>query len=293
MPRANYMPFPFQIFQTPEEILIVYEYKGAVRSIYMNRNDEAPGDTWMGWSNGRWDGDTLVVDVTGFNGNTWFDRAGNFHSDALHVVERWTPISPYHMRYEATHRRPQGLYAALEDELSRLSPRRAERPAGRVQLRAVRRRDDVRRRSASTGRSPGRRSKRQEIFQMRTRILVQCGAVTLGDDRRVLVAAPVGVAGQTRAEVADAARKAFAAHGGGGREVLRGRGREEDRGGGRQSLRSDQAAWTLRMRTPWGDPDLRGYWLILQLHAARTPRGVRRQAAADAAGGDRSSSRKR
>jgi hypothetical protein len=81
---------------------MVYEYKGALRSIYMNSNDEAPGDTWMGWSNGKWDGDTLVIDVTGFNGNTWLDRAGNFHSDALHVVERWTPLSPYHMRYEAT-----------------------------------------------------------------------------------------------------------------------------------------------------------------------------------------------
>ena len=102
VPRANYMPYPFQIFQTPEEIIMVYEYKGALRSIYMNSNDEAPGDTWMGWSNGKWDGDTLVIDVTGFNGNTWLDRAGNFHSDALHVVERWTPLSPYHMRYEAT-----------------------------------------------------------------------------------------------------------------------------------------------------------------------------------------------
>jgi hypothetical protein len=102
VPRANYMPYPFQIFQTPEEILIVYEFKGALRSIHMNSTEGAPGDTWMGWSNGRWDGETLVVDVTGFNGHTWLDRAGNFHSDALHVVERWTPISPYHIRYEAT-----------------------------------------------------------------------------------------------------------------------------------------------------------------------------------------------
>jgi hypothetical protein len=107
VPRANYMPYPFQIFQTPEEILIVYEFKGALRSIHMNADEGAPGDTWMGWSNGRWDGNTLVVDVTGFNGYTWFDRAGNFHSDALHVVERWTPISPYHMRYEATLEDPK------------------------------------------------------------------------------------------------------------------------------------------------------------------------------------------
>ena len=102
VPRANYMPFPFQIFQTPEQILIVYEYKGALRTIYMNSKDEAPSDTWMGWSKGRWEGDTLVVDVTGFEEYTWFDRAGNFHSDALHVVERYRPVSPYHIQYEAT-----------------------------------------------------------------------------------------------------------------------------------------------------------------------------------------------
>ena len=107
VPRANYMPYPFQIFQTPEEILFVYEFKGALRSIHMNSGEGAPGDTWMGWSNGRWDGETLVVDVTGFNGHTWLDRAGNFHSDALHVVERWTPISPYHIRYEATLEDPK------------------------------------------------------------------------------------------------------------------------------------------------------------------------------------------
>ena len=102
VPRANYMPFPFQIFQTPSEILMVYEYKGAVRTIYMDPHREAPTDSWMGWSNGHWEGDTLVVDVTALNDHTWFDRAGNYHSDALHVVERYTPISPYHLKYEAT-----------------------------------------------------------------------------------------------------------------------------------------------------------------------------------------------
>ncbi len=102
VPRANYMPYPFQIFQTPDQILIVYEYKGASRTIYMDSDQAAPVDTWMGWSNGHWEGDTLVVDVSGLNEHTWFDRAGNFHSNALHVVERWTPVSPYHMRYEAT-----------------------------------------------------------------------------------------------------------------------------------------------------------------------------------------------
>ena len=63
---------------------------------------EAPADTWMGWSNGQWDGNTLVIDTTGFVPYTWFDRAGNYHSDALHVVERYTPVSPYHLIYEAT-----------------------------------------------------------------------------------------------------------------------------------------------------------------------------------------------
>jgi hypothetical protein len=73
----------------------------------MTGQTEAPNENWMGWSNGKWDGDTLVVDVTGFNGHTWLDRAGNFHSDALHVVERYTPLSPYHMRYEATIEDPK------------------------------------------------------------------------------------------------------------------------------------------------------------------------------------------
>lgn len=102
VPRANYMPFPFQIFQNREQILIVYEYKSAMRQIHIEPQMEAPVDSWMGWSNGTWDGDTLVVDVRGFNGHTWFDRAGNYATDALHVVERWTPQSPNHLLYEAT-----------------------------------------------------------------------------------------------------------------------------------------------------------------------------------------------
>jgi hypothetical protein len=102
VPRANYMPFPFQIFQNREQILMVYEYKGAMRTIHIDPQMEAPVDSWMGWSNGRWDGDTLVIDVRGFNGHTWFDRAGNFATDALHVIERWTPRGPDHLMYEAT-----------------------------------------------------------------------------------------------------------------------------------------------------------------------------------------------
>ena len=74
----------------------------ATRSIFLDHKPQAPADSWMGWSIGHWEGDTLVVDVTNQNDRTWFDRAGNFHSDALHVVERYTPISRDHIMYEAT-----------------------------------------------------------------------------------------------------------------------------------------------------------------------------------------------
>jgi hypothetical protein len=108
VPRATYMPFPFQIVQgSGPYILIAYEYASTTRTIRMNFKDEAPTDSWMGWSRGRWEGETLVVDVTGFNDLTWFDRAGDFHSDALHVVERYTPVSPYHIQYEATIEDPK------------------------------------------------------------------------------------------------------------------------------------------------------------------------------------------
>jgi hypothetical protein len=102
VPRATYMPYPFQILQGTEQILIAYEYANTTRTIHMNEVGNSPSRTWMGWSRGRWEGDTLVVDVDRFNGQTWFDRAGNFHSDALRVVERYTPVSPYHLIYEAT-----------------------------------------------------------------------------------------------------------------------------------------------------------------------------------------------
>lgn len=101
VPRATYMPYPFQILQGTDQIVFAYEYAGATRTIHMNDVGDSPSPTWMGWSRGHWEGDTLVVDVTRFNGETWFDRAGNFHSDALHVVERYTPMSPYHLMYEA------------------------------------------------------------------------------------------------------------------------------------------------------------------------------------------------
>ena len=102
MGLTPYMPYPFQILQGTDTILIVYEFAGTTRTMHMNDVADSPSETWMGLSRGRWDGDTLVVDVTDFNDQTWFDRAGNFHSDALHVVERYTPASPHHLMYEAT-----------------------------------------------------------------------------------------------------------------------------------------------------------------------------------------------
>jgi hypothetical protein len=107
VPRATYMPYPFQIVQTPQHILMAYEYAGATRTIYMGKAPPSPADSWMGHSVGRWEGDTLVVDVTSMNDQTWFDRAGNFHSDALHVVERYTPLSADALSYEVTIEDPK------------------------------------------------------------------------------------------------------------------------------------------------------------------------------------------
>ena len=88
-------------------VWISYQYSYARREIPLEKHEEAPIDSWMGWSNGHWEGDTLVVDVTGFNDQTWFDRSGNYHSDELHVVERYTPLSPNHLMYEATIEDPK------------------------------------------------------------------------------------------------------------------------------------------------------------------------------------------
>ena len=109
VPRATYMPYPFQIIQPAGAgpIMMVYEYAGAVRMINMGAPTKSTVDQWMGWSNGHWEGETLVVDVTGLNDATWFDRAGDFHSDALHVVERYTAASPEILTYEATIDDPQ------------------------------------------------------------------------------------------------------------------------------------------------------------------------------------------
>jgi len=109
VPRITYMPFPFQIAQTPKSFALLYEYVHAARMVFVDGSQHPPGhiDWWMGDSRGQWEGDTLVVDVVDFNEETWFDRAGNFHSDALHVVERYSFIDHDHVNYEATIEDPK------------------------------------------------------------------------------------------------------------------------------------------------------------------------------------------
>jgi len=104
VPRMMYMPFPFQIIQKPNELTLLFEFVHAVRYIFTSGTPHPPGpiEWWLGDSRGRWEGDTLVVDVIHFNDQTWFDRAGNFHSDALHLVERYTPIDTDHINYAVT-----------------------------------------------------------------------------------------------------------------------------------------------------------------------------------------------
>jgi hypothetical protein len=109
VPRATYMPYPFEIVQTPKLVAITYEFAHALRGIPLDGSSHPDGlpDAWMGDSRGHWEGDTLVVDVRNLDERTWFDRAGNFHSDALHVVERYSADGPDHIRYEATIEDPK------------------------------------------------------------------------------------------------------------------------------------------------------------------------------------------
>lgn len=100
IPRAMYMPYPFEITQSSNKIHMAFTFSNAARTIHLDTVDGPPDDTWMGHSAGRWEGDTLVVEVTNFNGRTWFDRAGNFHSEALRLVERFTPLTPDIIHYE-------------------------------------------------------------------------------------------------------------------------------------------------------------------------------------------------
>ena len=107
VPRMIYMPYPFQIIQGKDTILMASEFASASRTIRMNSKEKSPTDAWMGWSVGRWDGNTLVIDVTDQIDQTWFDRAGDFHSEALHVTERYTPIDRNTISYEATMEDPK------------------------------------------------------------------------------------------------------------------------------------------------------------------------------------------
>ncbi len=103
VPRIMYMPFPFQIVQTSRQISMLFEYVHATRNIFMNSpHPKGPIEWWMGDSRGRWEGDVLVVDVVHFTDQTWFDRVGNHHSEALHLVERYTLTGPDHINYEIT-----------------------------------------------------------------------------------------------------------------------------------------------------------------------------------------------
>jgi len=131
VPRATYLPFPFQIVQTPEYILIAYEFASASRVIYMNKPDfESPTDNWMGHSRGHWEGETLVIDVTAQIPDTWFDASGNHHSIDIHVTERYTATGPNSLHYEATIEDPTifsrpwkvslPLYRRLEENMQLL-----------------------------------------------------------------------------------------------------------------------------------------------------------------------------
>ena len=130
IPRATYMPYPFQIVQGQRDILFVYEYASSNRIVHMSNHTEAPVDSWMGWSNGKWDGDTLVIEVNGFNDQTWFDRAGNHHTEGLKVTERYTISGDNHLNYEAriedpkTYSRPwtirMPLYRRIEPNVQLL-----------------------------------------------------------------------------------------------------------------------------------------------------------------------------
>ncbi len=102
VPRATYMAEPFQIFQTEGKVVIVYQHVHAYRIIYTDSRPHYEGiEFYMGDSRGRWEENTLVVDVKNFMPGTWLDMAGNYHTEALRVVERYTRTGPNSMTYEA------------------------------------------------------------------------------------------------------------------------------------------------------------------------------------------------
>ena len=104
-PRGIYYPEAFQILQRPQDLTLLFEFGHSVRTINTNGTlhptEENANEFWMGDSRAHWEGDTLVVDVTDFNDQTWLDRAGNFHSEALHVVEHWRYLDANTLDYRA------------------------------------------------------------------------------------------------------------------------------------------------------------------------------------------------
>jgi len=109
VPRITYLGLPFQIFQDDKDITVLYEYAHANRDIYLAnaKHPRGPIEWWLGDSRGHWEGDTLVVDVVHFNDETWFDHAGNFHSEELHVVEKYSLLDADHINYQATIEDPK------------------------------------------------------------------------------------------------------------------------------------------------------------------------------------------
>ena len=136
VPRIMYMPLPFQIVQVPTKMVMLFEYAHAIRHIYTNGNAHPPGhiDWWIGDSRGRWDGDTFVVDIVHFNDETWFDRAGNFHSDAAARGRAVHAHRSRSHRLRGHDRRSEGLHAAVEDEHADLSPQGGERAAPGIRV---------------------------------------------------------------------------------------------------------------------------------------------------------------
>ena len=135
VPRATYMPFPFQIFQSDKAFVIAHEYAGAVRNVYLKDPGPPQIDSWMGQSVGRWDGETFVVDVTGLNEQTWFDRSGNFHTEEMKVTERYTRTSPDVISYEATITDPKTFSRPWK--MSMPLYRRAEKNAQLMEFKCV------------------------------------------------------------------------------------------------------------------------------------------------------------
>ena len=145
IPRAMYMPYPFQIVQSANKVHMAFAFTSTGRTIHLDEVEGPPDFTYMGHSVGRWEGDTLVVDVTEFNGKNWFDRAGNYHSEALHLTERFTPITQGRHPLRGDHRGSERVHPAVEDLDAALSPAGAERAAARIPLHRVRRGVHVRR----------------------------------------------------------------------------------------------------------------------------------------------------